>query len=183
MSYDSFGNPLAAPDDAYSANLQRYLAEQNALPRDVGGLASLPTQAFAADGSGGVPDPVATPAVKKAVKKLKKAISAADYPEVSAVRNAVAPAVVPVPLDEAGKPINPAIAGSVAGIMRQGNASRGMTYPSLSSMVPDFIRNIFRSSVDQNVNAARNKEWGSASGWTPENKVGPLSNRSRIPLP
>jgi hypothetical protein len=170
------GSPLSVPDDQFAKNFQDYLASQQALPRADRTVEFDPVYLDQSENPV-APAPVVTPAVKKAAKKLQKAISTADAHDLGAV-----PATVPIPARNAqGVVLPPAIAGSAAGLMAQGKT--GMTYPSWSSMVPDFIKSIFRSSVDENTNKARNNQWGSLAGFSPENKTGPLSNRSRIPLP
>jgi hypothetical protein len=180
------GSPLAAPDDAYSANLQAYLAAQNALPRQV--VEGDPSQSAAYRaliGTGlmpqngdSIPTPtpvaeIATPAVKKAVKKLKKAVTA-DARDLGAV-----PATVSIPAtNPQGVILPPAIAGSAAGLAMQGKTGPGHD-PSWSSMVPQFLKDIFRSSVTENANKAT---WGGGAlkNFRPENRNGPLS---RTPFP
>jgi hypothetical protein len=112
---------------------------------------------YAAEQNSGMLPPVAEIPTKKAVRKAKKVIEAVA---------AVAPVAPAVQVDN-----------SIAAQMKN---PRGMSYPDRTTMIPDWIRGLFRSNVDQN--AASNTRFGNFANYTPTNRQGPLST-SRIPLP
>ena len=87
--------------------------------------------------------------VRKAVKKVKvnplamsdeEFIAMPTAPVNQAAVRAAEPAVVPAPV-----PVPVPVDRSVAGLMQAGNT--GMTYPSASSWIPDWMRRLFTPSV------------------------------------